>query len=405
FYRKVLHPSRVSSKTRQTVGLLAGLFLSWLKQCWSWFLLHFLMFCVYVLNSGVFSKSYAKNQYVSVVAMGILSAAHLYRQITVYGSYVLDYTGPLMIITQKIIYVAFSVHDGMGRDESNLNAEQKKEKLKKVPSPLEYFGYVFHYSNILIGPVGTYHEYTDFITGTVFNTKVGPVGTCHTVPWAAFNTKKATVEKLSSAILCVVVFVVASPRFPVASNADPYFIDNTPFIYRLIYAWLSIVATRMRYYFAFKAGEAINNICGLGFGGYDEEGNPSWNKMSNANITKLELAQNMKMLLDNWNISTAVWLRRIVYDRVTSHRTLATFLLSAFWHGFYGGYYLTFITCQILVEAARVARRTLREHFQGSKMTSRFYDVITCVVTMVFVTYATVPFVLLDPWKGLRFWG
>ncbi|XP_048589637.1 lysophospholipid acyltransferase 6 isoform X2 [Nematostella vectensis] len=328
--------------------------------------------------------------------MGILSAAHLYRQITDYGSYVLDYTGPLMIITQKIIYVAFSVHDGMGRDESNLNAEQKKEKLKKVPSPLEYFGYVFHYSNILIGPVGTYHEYTDFITGTVFNTKGDEP--------ADPSPLKATVEKLSSAVLCVVVFVVASPRFPVASNADPYFIDNTPFIYRLIYAWLSIVATRMRYYFAFKAGEAINNICGLGFGGYDEEGNPSWNKMSNANITKLELAQNMKMLLDNWNISTAVWLRRIVYDRVTSHRTLATFLLSAFWHGFYGGYYLTFITCQILVEAARVARRTLREHFQGSKMTSRFYDVITCVVTMVFVTYATVPFVLLDPWKGLRFW-
>jgi len=44
---------------------------------------------------------------------------------------------------------------------------------------------------------------------------------------------------------------------------------------------------------------------------------------------------------------------RIVYERVPHHRTLAVFVMSAFWHGFYPGYYMAFATCGLMVEAAR----------------------------------------------------
>ena len=44
---------------------------------------------------------------------------------------------------------------------------------------------------------------------------------------------------------------------------------------------------------------------------------------------------------------------RIVYERVPYHRTQAVFILSAFWHGFYPGYYMAFATCGLMVEAAR----------------------------------------------------
>lgn len=44
---------------------------------------------------------------------------------------------------------------------------------------------------------------------------------------------------------------------------------------------------------------------------------------------------------------------RIVYERVPHHRTQAVFVLSAFWHGFYPGYYMAFATCGLMVEAAR----------------------------------------------------
>ena len=63
----------------------------------------------------------------------------------------------------------------------------------------------------------------------------------------------------------------------------------------------------------------------------------------------------MKYFLDNWNITTQAWLRRIAYDRLKtgSGKTLGVFVLSAFWHGFYPGYYFTFIQIAFTVYGGR----------------------------------------------------
>ena len=55
-------------------------------------------------------------------------------------------------------------------------------------------------------------------------------------------------------------------------------------------------------------------------------------------------ATSIKVFLDNWNKQTALWLRLICYDRIPVQKRLATFLLSAMWHGCYAGYYFTFVT-------------------------------------------------------------
>ena len=34
-----------------------------------------------------------------------------------------------------------------------------------MPSFLEYYGYIFHHSMLLVGPVSPYKEYIDFIYG------------------------------------------------------------------------------------------------------------------------------------------------------------------------------------------------------------------------------------------------
>ena len=51
-------------------------------------------------------------RYSMVWAMGSLGAAHYYRLVTDYGGWHLDFTLPLMIIVQKITYVACALHDG-----------------------------------------------------------------------------------------------------------------------------------------------------------------------------------------------------------------------------------------------------------------------------------------------------
>jgi len=49
--------------------------------------------------------------------MSYLLCVHLMRQLYDYGSYALDITGPLMIITQKVTSLAFSIHDGFVRGD------------------------------------------------------------------------------------------------------------------------------------------------------------------------------------------------------------------------------------------------------------------------------------------------
>ncbi len=51
-------------------------------------------------------------RYTMVWAMGCMSAAHLYRTMTDYGGWSVDFTGPLMIIVQKVTLVAYALHDG-----------------------------------------------------------------------------------------------------------------------------------------------------------------------------------------------------------------------------------------------------------------------------------------------------
>ena len=46
---------------------------------------------------------------------------------------------------------------------------------RKVPSLLEYFSYLFHYSMILAGPVCTFREFNDFIDGSDVRPKVSGV--------------------------------------------------------------------------------------------------------------------------------------------------------------------------------------------------------------------------------------
>ena len=65
-----------------------------------------------------------------------------------------------------------------------------------------------------------------------------------------------------------------------------------------------------------------------------------------------QFSTSLKVLLDSWNKMTSLWLRYVVYERC--HSTFAVFLFSAFWHGFYPGYYLTFLGGAIFIHASRL---------------------------------------------------
>lgn len=95
-----------------------------------------------------------------------LSLVHLHRIYFDYASYALDITGPLMVITQKVTLLTFSIHDGFARNENELTTSQKFYAIRKLPSPLEFFAYVLHFQGLMAGPLVFYKDYTEFIEGT-----------------------------------------------------------------------------------------------------------------------------------------------------------------------------------------------------------------------------------------------
>lgn len=133
---------------------LFSLFMLMFRFPFVWFLFSLCISCI--------------NSLVMVVSLIYLSLVHLHRIYFDYGSYTLDITGPLMVITQKVTLLTFSIHDGIARNENELTKSQKLHAIRTLPTALEFFSYILHFQGLMAGPLVFYKDYIDFIEGTSF---------------------------------------------------------------------------------------------------------------------------------------------------------------------------------------------------------------------------------------------
>ncbi|CAD7013809.1 unnamed protein product [Ceratitis capitata] len=341
-----------------------------------------------------------------LVAMTYLLCIHLIRQIYDYGSYSLDITGPLMIITQKVTSLAFSIHDGFVRQHKDLTKAQQYHAVYKLPSALEYFSYVLHFQGLLAGPLVFYKDYIDFVEGYNLLKRPSTNGNLDNGKSELVlepSPMKAVIKKVIGSMVCAFIFMKFVKMYPVKNMKEDDFVAGTLVPYKFWYAMMATSCIRFKYYHAWLLADAICNNSGLGFTGYDKDGNSKWDLISNINVLGFEFATNMRDAINNWNCGTNRWLRTIVYERVPKkYGTVLTFALSAVWHGFYPGYYVTFATGALVVTAARLARRMFRHRFQRTQFTRMFYDILTCLTTRLVMGYATFPFVLLEFMGSIR---
>ena len=97
---------------------------------------------------------------------------------------------------------------------------------------------------------------------------------------------------------------------------------------------------------------------GLSFNGYDKETNKAkHDRVQSVNIWKLESSYRIKDFLANWNMSAHMWLKYYIFMRMLPNNkrgkgiikaSMATFIVSAIWHGFYPGFFVFFIAGAIL---------------------------------------------------------
>ncbi|XP_025773105.1 lysophospholipid acyltransferase 1 isoform X4 [Puma concolor] len=251
--------------------------------------------------------------------------------------------------------------------------------------------------SVIAGPCNNFKDYIAFIEGRHTHMKLLEVN------WKQRGFQSlpepsptgAVIRKLYMTLVSLLLFLTLTKAFPVTCLVDDWFVHKANFLTRLCYLYIVMQASKPKYYFAWTLADAVNNAAGFGFSGVDKNGNFCWDLLSNLNIWKIETATSFKMYLENWNIQTATWLKRVCYERVPWYPTVLTFVLSALWHGVYPGYYFTFLTGTLVTVAARTMRNNYRHYFLSSKALKVAYDVVTWAVTQLAVSYTVAPFVML----------
>lgn len=353
---------------------------------------------------------------VPIFMMVYITAGHLHRQYINYLGWDMDFTGPQMVLTMKLYSLAYNLHDGDLIKKGKEDRAAKKcadVAVTSLPGIIEYLGYTFCFATVLAGPAYEYKYYADACDGSRLYDKSGkPRGKIPSQAWA-------TIRPLLASLLCLGVFVVGSGMCPLLDPSDPQ--NATPAIItdemlakpayeRFGYTWLALFFIRFKYYFAWMNAEGANNIWYAGFEGFDDKGEPKgWEVSNNMDVIKFETAPNLKTLSSVWNKKTANWLAKYVYIR-TGASLFITYGMSAFWHGFYPGYYLFFMSVPLISFCERVGRKKLSPRFDSGNKWG-LYSIVCRVTTSVIVQYMIQPFQLLAfdwavvSWKNYYFAG
>lgn len=363
---------------------------------------------------------------VPVFLMTYLSLGHLHRQYVNYLGWDLNFTMSQMVLTIKLYALSFNLHDGQvlreaavaRRSGAVVFVDRGTERCQRfavdeLPSLLEFLGYAFCFSTLFAGPAFEYRTYADACSGALLFTKAGVAR--GKIP----SRIGPTLIPFLTSCLCLGLYIVGTEHFPFLDPDDPAhrtpvvltedFLDR-PFYQRISYAYVSVVFVMMRYFFPWKSAEGSTNLWYGGFEGFNDEGDPKgFGHSTNVDIWTFLTTSSFRTATRTANKKTASWLSRYVYSR-TDGSLVATYLLSAFWHGFYPGYYLTFLSFVPLMICERMIDEKISPHFISGRK-SVVWSTVRLVCQRLLLAYIVAPFYLLSYdwslawWKSSHYYG
>ncbi|KAK0621305.1 MBOAT, membrane-bound O-acyltransferase family-domain-containing protein [Bombardia bombarda] len=353
-----------------------------------------------------------------VFLMGHMSINHIARQRANDPSAV-DITGAQMVMVMKLTAFCWNVADGVLPVEE-LSDLQKDRRLPELPGLLDYAGYVFFFPSLLTGPAFDFAEYRRWLDTTMFEvpatvdpSKKPPTRRKRKIP----RSGTPAMLNLATGLLYILLFIKLIGWYSPSVLTEPEFL-NYGIFHRLFVLHMVGLTARLKYYGVWTMTEGSCILAGLGYNGVDPvTGKVSWDRLQNINPLGVEGAQNTRAYLGNWNINTNKWLRNYVYLRVTPRgkkpgfrASLATFTTSAFWHGFYPGYYLAFVLASFIQTVAKNFRRYLRPFFLDPKTqaplpTKKYYDFFSFIVTQLTFSFAAAPFLVLSFSGSIQAWS
>ncbi|KAI5655560.1 hypothetical protein M9H77_32747 [Catharanthus roseus] len=385
---------------RHLYAALSGAILSYLSFGFS-SNLHFLVPMLLGYASMVICRKYC-GIITFFVAFGYLIGCHVYYMSgDAWKEGGIDATGALMVITLKIISSVINYNDGLLKEE-NLRESQKKNRLLKLPSLLEYFGYCLCCGSHFAGPV---YEMKDYLDWTERKGIWKPSEKGSPSPFLP------TLRALLQAAFCMGLYLYLVPHFPLSRFNDPIY-QEWGFWKRLGYQYMSGFTARWKYYFIWSISEASIIISGLGFSGWTDSSppKPRWDRAKNVDILGVEFAKSSVQLPLVWNIQVSTWLRHYVYDRLVQNgkkpgffQLLATQTVSAVWHGLYPGYLIFFVQSALMIAGSRALYRW--QQATSAPVLKKILELMNFVYTLLVLNYSCVGFMVLSLRETLASYG
>lgn len=267
----------------------------------------------------------------------------------------LDFTGAQMVLTLKLISVAVCYQDGSRKNNAALHPYSMSKRLMSIPSPLEYFSYLFSIGSLLSGPFYEAKDYLDYVNRR--GDWDESVEECR-IP----NAFVPGSIRFLKALLCAVIWMYFTRM---GLNIDfvegEYWRHDLPVLVRILSLWIVVVVYRFKYYAVWTVSECMMIFSGLGYRKRDEHGKPLWDRYVTSHIILVELNPSIADTPRHWNICTGLWLRHYVYNRLSNPGEKASFfnmivtqLVSGVWHGVFAGYWLFFATSAFIFQASRI---------------------------------------------------
>ncbi len=177
--------------------------------------------------------------------LALVSYHHISRQMTYYNQYVVNVTGPLMVMVIKLSAFAFDASDG-------------KIQIKRVKF-VQFYAWSMFFAGFFTGPVVHYRQFTAFTEDPL-----AFLGLTKKQRHAIRGRKRRVFFLLSAAAVLICTALVFKARFPHTRLLEVSQ-SSAPLWYRLSFMHLSLLEWRFKYYVAWMLAEAGIVIVGLGY--------------------------------------------------------------------------------------------------------------------------------------------
>lgn len=298
-----------------------------------------------------------------IFCMLYLAGFHIHRMITYWMQSVIDPSTVQMMITIKITQFITQVY--YNRHQSD-----------NYPSFIEWLGFICFIPSFLAGPVLNFDEYKNFIDAEQKRFRDTP-------------GIKTSAYKLA---ILVILYLIGNTIWPTEVLLTKEFLKSS-LSSKILGIYITMLVYRIKLYGVWTIAEIGYILSGASpFVQY---------KGRNQDILDIECPQNPYGVWNGWNKKTNIWLKECIYLPVSKHypklyAILATNLVSAFWHGFYPGYYITFLIAGSITFQARMWRKQITSRIENlqNSFVNQLYNRICIFTLAVTMPFAQIPFTI-----------